>query len=60
MYQNVLFPMKVTRKFSRADAVARANAAIEKVKKRESMGCAAALDCYVRKSDSYDTFVRRC
>jgi NitT/TauT family transport system ATP-binding protein len=32
VYQNVLFPMKVTRKFARAEAVARANAAIEKVK----------------------------
>jgi NitT/TauT family transport system ATP-binding protein len=31
VFQNVLFPMKVTRKFSRADAVKRANAAIEKV-----------------------------
>ena len=32
VYQNVLFPMKVTRKFARAQAIARANAAIEKVK----------------------------
>jgi len=32
VYQNVLFPMKVTRKFARAEAIARANAAIEKVK----------------------------
>jgi NitT/TauT family transport system ATP-binding protein len=32
VYQNVLFPMKVTRKFARAEAMARANAAIEKVK----------------------------
>ena len=32
VFQNVLFPMKVTRKFTRAEAVARANAAIEKVK----------------------------
>src|SRR3954463_3047087 len=32
VYQNVLFPMKVTRKFARAEAVARADAAIEKVK----------------------------
>jgi NitT/TauT family transport system ATP-binding protein len=32
VYQNVLFPMKVTRKFARAEAVERANAAIEKVK----------------------------
>ena len=32
VYQNVLFPMKVTRKFTRAEAVARANAVIEKVK----------------------------
>jgi NitT/TauT family transport system ATP-binding protein len=32
VYQNVLFPMKVTRKFARAEAVARAEAAIEKVK----------------------------
>ena len=31
VYQNVLFPMKVTRKFSRAEAVARTDAAIEKV-----------------------------
>jgi NitT/TauT family transport system ATP-binding protein len=32
VFQNVLFPMKATRKFARADAVTRANAAIEKVK----------------------------
>ena len=32
VYQNVIFPMKVTRKFARAEAVERANAAIEKVK----------------------------
>jgi NitT/TauT family transport system ATP-binding protein len=32
VYQNVLFPMKVTRKFSSAETVERANAAIEKVK----------------------------
>ena len=32
VYQNVLFPMKVTRKFARAETIARANAAIEKVK----------------------------
>jgi NitT/TauT family transport system ATP-binding protein len=32
VYQNVLFPMKVTRKFARAEAIARANAAIEKVR----------------------------
>ena len=32
VYQNVLFPMKVTRKFARADAAARAEAAIQKVK----------------------------
>ena len=32
VFQNVLFPMKVTHKFTRAEAVARANAAIEKVK----------------------------
>jgi len=31
VYQNVLFPMKVTRKFARAEAVARTDAAIEKV-----------------------------
>jgi len=35
VFQNVLFPMKVTRKFSRTEAVARANAAIEKVKLSE-------------------------
>jgi NitT/TauT family transport system ATP-binding protein len=32
VFQNVLFPMKVTRKFSSAEAHERANAAIEKVK----------------------------
>jgi NitT/TauT family transport system ATP-binding protein len=32
VYQNVLFPMKVTRKFGRAETVQRAEAAIEKVK----------------------------
>ncbi len=32
VFQNVIFPMKVTRKFTRAEAKARANAAIEKVK----------------------------
>lgn len=32
VYQNVLFPMKVTRKFTRAEAAKRADAAIEKVK----------------------------
>src|SRR5674476_536365 len=32
VYQNVLFPMEVTRKFTRAEAVARTNTAIEKVK----------------------------
>jgi NitT/TauT family transport system ATP-binding protein len=32
VYQNVLFPMKVTRKFTRAEAVARTETAIEKVK----------------------------
>ena len=32
VYQNVLFPMKVTRKFSRAESAKRAEAAIEKVK----------------------------
>jgi NitT/TauT family transport system ATP-binding protein len=32
VFQNVLFPMKVTRKFSAAEAVERANSAIEKVK----------------------------
>ena len=32
VYQNVLFPMSVTRKFSAAEAKDRANAAIEKVK----------------------------
>src|SRR5689334_13553318 len=31
VYQNVVFPMKVTRKFSASDAAARANAVIEKV-----------------------------
>lgn len=31
VFQNVLFPMKVTRKFARAEAVERANAAIGKV-----------------------------
>ena len=31
VYQNVLFPMKVTRKFERAQAAARAEAAIDKV-----------------------------
>jgi NitT/TauT family transport system ATP-binding protein len=35
VFQNVLFPMKVTRKFSRAEAVERANAAIDKVKLAE-------------------------
>ena len=35
VFQNVLFPMKVTRKFSHADAVERANAAIDKVKLTE-------------------------
>jgi NitT/TauT family transport system ATP-binding protein len=32
VFQNVLFPMRVTRKFKHADAVERANAAIDKVK----------------------------
>jgi NitT/TauT family transport system ATP-binding protein len=32
VYQNVLFPMKVTHKFARVEATARAEAAIEKVK----------------------------
>ncbi|HVY57866.1 MAG TPA: ABC transporter ATP-binding protein, partial [Xanthobacteraceae bacterium] len=32
VFQNVVFPMKVTRKFPHAEAVARAEAAIEKVK----------------------------
>ncbi|MBI3705460.1 MAG: ABC transporter ATP-binding protein, partial [Rhizobiales bacterium] len=32
VYQNVLFPMKVTRKFTSAEAVARTETAIEKVK----------------------------
>jgi len=32
VYQNVLFPMKVTRKFAPAEAAARANAAIDKVR----------------------------
>ena len=32
VYQNVLFPMKVTHKFARTEAAARAQAAIEKVK----------------------------
>jgi NitT/TauT family transport system ATP-binding protein len=32
VYQNVLFPMKVTRKFSRPEAAGRAETAIEKVK----------------------------
>jgi NitT/TauT family transport system ATP-binding protein len=32
VYQNVLFPMKATHKFSRAEAAERANAAIDKVK----------------------------
>jgi NitT/TauT family transport system ATP-binding protein len=31
VFQNVLFPMKVTKKFSRADSIARANSVIEKV-----------------------------
>ena len=31
VYQNVIFPMKVTRKFAAAEAAARANAVIEKV-----------------------------
>ena len=31
VFQNVLFPMKVTRKFARAEATERANAAIDKV-----------------------------
>jgi NitT/TauT family transport system ATP-binding protein len=31
VFQNVLFPMKVTRKFARAEAAERANAAIDKV-----------------------------
>jgi len=31
VYQNVLFPMKVTHKFARTEAAARAQAAIEKV-----------------------------
>jgi NitT/TauT family transport system ATP-binding protein len=35
VFQNVLFPMKVTRKFTRGEAVARANAAIHKVKLTE-------------------------
>jgi len=35
VFQNVVFPMKVTRKFARAEAVERANAAIEKVKLAE-------------------------
>ena len=32
VFQNVLFPMKVTRKFTRGEAIKRADAAIEKVK----------------------------
>jgi NitT/TauT family transport system ATP-binding protein len=35
VFQNVLFPMKVTRKFSHAEAVERANTAIDKVKLAE-------------------------
>jgi NitT/TauT family transport system ATP-binding protein len=35
VYQNVLFPMKVTHKFAAAEAVERANAVIEKVKLTE-------------------------
>src|SRR6185312_14399816 len=31
VFQNVLFPMKVTKKFSAADAIERANAVVEKV-----------------------------
>jgi NitT/TauT family transport system ATP-binding protein len=31
VFQNVLFPMKVTKKFTREDAIARANSVIEKV-----------------------------